>query len=42
MIDLRTLIHIDRLQPATAAMIGTGSRGFMPLEDQACLIMEVA
>jgi hypothetical protein len=41
-IDLRTLIHIDRLQPATAAMIGTGSRGFMPLEDQACLIMEVA
>ncbi len=42
MIDLRTLIHIDRLQPLTAAMIGTGSRGFMPLEDQACLVIEVA
>ncbi len=42
MIDLRTMIHIDRLQPNTAAMIGTGSRGFMPLEDQACLIIEVS
>lgn len=42
MIDLRTFIHIDRLQPYTSAMIGTGSRGFMPLEDQACLIVEVA
>lgn len=42
MIDLRTLVHIDRLQPETAAMIGTGSRGFMPLEDQSCLIVEVA
>ena len=42
MIDLRTCIHIDCLQPLTAAMIGTGSRGFMPLEDQACLIIEVA
>ena len=42
MIDLRTLIHIDRLQPFTTSMIATGSRGFMPLEDQACLIVEVA
>lgn len=42
MIDLRTFVYIDRLQPQTAAMIGTGSRGFMPLEDQACLIVEVA
>jgi hypothetical protein len=42
MIDLRTLIHIDSLQPQTAAMIGTGSRGFMPLEGQACLVVEVA
>jgi len=42
MIDLRTLIHIDILQPQTTAMIGTGSRGFMPLEDQSCLVIEVA
>lgn len=42
MIDLRTFSHIDRLQPQTTAMIGTGSRGFMPLEDQACLIIEVS
>lgn len=42
MIDLRTFSHIDRLQPQTTAMIGTGSRGFMPLEDQSCLIVEVA
>jgi hypothetical protein len=42
MIDLRTLIHIDSLQPQTTAMIGTGSRGFMPLEQQACLVIEVS
>jgi hypothetical protein len=42
MIDLRTFIHIDQLQPATAHMIATGSRGFMPLDGQSCLIVEVA
>ena len=42
MIDLRTFIHLDSLQPITTAMIGTGSRGFMPLEGEACLIVEVA
>ena len=42
MIDLRTLIHIDSLQPQTTAMIGTGSRGFMPQERQSCLVIEVA
>jgi len=42
MIDLRTFITLDSLQPITTAMIGTGSRGFMPLEGQACLIVEVA
>jgi len=42
MIDLRTFIHIDRLQSQTAHMIATGSRGFMPLDDQSCLIVEVA
>ena len=42
MIDLRTFIKLDSLQPITTAMIGTGSRGFMPLERQSCLIVEVA
>lgn len=42
MIDLRTFIHIDQLQPNTAHMIATGSRGFMPLDGQSCLIVEVA
>ncbi len=42
MIDLRAYSHIDQLQPQTTAMIGTGSRGFMPQERQACLIVEVA
>lgn len=42
MIDLRTFVTLDRLQPMTTAMIATGSRGFMPLEDQASLIVEVA
>lgn len=42
MIDLRTFTYIDRLQSQTAHMLATGSRGFMPLDDQACLIVEVA
>ncbi len=42
MIDLRTLVYLDRLQPETTAMLATGSRGFMPLEGQASLIVEVS
>lgn len=41
-IELRALVYLDRLQPETTAMLATGSRGFMPLEGQASLIVEVS
>lgn len=40
-IDLRTWTYIDILQPQTAAFVGTVSRGYMPLEGQASLYVEV-
>lgn len=41
-IDLRTFTYIDILQPQTAAFLGTVSQGYMPLEGQASLFVEVA
>ncbi|MFT5586197.1 MAG: hypothetical protein ACI9VR_003794 [Cognaticolwellia sp.] len=41
-IDLRTFTYIDVLQPQTAAFIGTISKGYMPLEGQAALFVEVS
>tara|TARA_B110000037_G_scaffold119363_1_gene136514 strand:- start:44 stop:670 length:627 start_codon:yes stop_codon:yes gene_type:complete len=41
-IDVRTFTYIDILQPQTAAFIGTISRGYMPLEGQASLYIEVS
>jgi hypothetical protein len=41
-IDLRTYTYIDILQPQTASFIGTISRGYMPLEGQASLYIEVS
>jgi len=41
-LDVRTFTYIDILQPQTAAFIGTISRGYMPLEGQASLYMEVS
>lgn len=42
MIDLRTYSFIDSLQPQLASFIATVSKGFLPLERQASLIVEVA
>lgn len=42
MIDLRTFSFIDQLQPELASFIATVSKGFLPLEGQAALIVEVA
>ena len=41
-IDVRTYTYIDILQPQTAGFIGTISRGYMPLEGQASLFIEVS
>ena len=41
-IDLRCFTYIDILQPQTAGFIGTISRGYMPLEGQASLYIEVS
>ena len=42
MIDLRTFSFIDQLQPEFASFITTISKGFLPLEGQAALFVEVA
>ena len=42
MIDLRTWTYVDILQPQTASFLGTISRGYMPLEGQASLFVEVS
>ncbi len=41
-VELRTFTHIDSLQPQVAAFIATVARGFLPLESQAALLVEVA
>ncbi len=41
-IDLRTYTYVDILQPQTAGFLGTISRGYMPLEGQASLLVEVS
>ena len=41
-IDLRTFTLIDVLQPQTASFVATVARGFLPLEGQAALLVEVA
>ncbi|MCB9758786.1 MAG: hypothetical protein H6739_03020 [Alphaproteobacteria bacterium] len=40
--DLRTFTYIDILQPQTAGFLGTISRGYMPLEGDASLFVEVS
>lgn len=42
MIDLRTYTYIDVLQPQVAAFQGTISQGFLPVEGQASLFIEIA
>ena len=41
-IDLRAFTYIDILQPQLASFIQTVSQGFLPLEDQAALYVEIA
>jgi hypothetical protein len=41
-IDLRTLVFIDILQPQLAGFMETVARGFLPLEEQAALYIEIA
>ena len=41
-IDLRCYSFIDNLQPQTASFLGTVSQGFLPVEEQAALIVEIA
>jgi ethanolamine utilization microcompartment shell protein EutS len=41
-IELRCFTYIDILQPQTAGFLGTVSRGYMPLKEQAALFVEVA
>ena len=42
MINLRTYSIIDSLQPQLASLISTVSKGFLPVSEQACCIIEIA
>jgi ethanolamine utilization microcompartment shell protein EutS len=41
-VDLRSYVFLDSLQPQMNALIGTISRGFLPKEGEAALIVEIA
>jgi hypothetical protein len=41
-LELRTFCYLDVLQPQLAAFIATVARGFLPLEGQASLFVEIA
>lgn len=42
MVDLRTYVFLDSLQPQMASYIATVSKGFLPVSDQACCVVEIA
>ncbi len=42
MIDLRTFIFMDSLQPQIACFIGSSAKGFLPLSGDASLFVEIA
>ena len=42
MIDLRTFTYIDLLQPQVASFQATVSRGYLPIEGQSCLFIEIS
>ncbi|MCF7849836.1 MAG: hypothetical protein K9M45_13375 [Kiritimatiellales bacterium] len=42
MVDLRTYVFLDSLQPQMASYLSTVSKGFLPVTDQACCIVEIA
>lgn len=41
-IDLRTFVYLDQLQPQVASFLATVSQGFLPVEGQSSLYVEVA
>lgn len=41
-VELRCLSYIDVLQPQVASFLATVARGYLPVEDQAALILEIA
>lgn len=42
MANLRTFVYLDSLQPQVASFLGTVSQGFLPVEGQAALFVEIA
>jgi hypothetical protein len=40
-IDLRTYVYVDVLQPQLASFLATVSQGYLPIEEQASLFVEV-
>lgn len=42
MVDLRTFLFLDSLQPQLVSYIGTTSRGFLPISGMASLFVEIA
>jgi len=42
MIDLRTYIFLDSLQYQMASFLATVSRGYFPVAEQACMIVEIS
>ncbi|RMG09544.1 MAG: BMC domain-containing protein [Planctomycetota bacterium] len=41
-VELRTYTHIDVFQPQVASFLATVARGFLPVEGQAALVIEIA
>jgi hypothetical protein len=41
-IDLRSFVFLDSLQPQHAAFLGTVAKGFLPVRGQASLLIEIA
>ncbi|MCK6533232.1 MAG: hypothetical protein L6Q84_09700 [Polyangiaceae bacterium] len=42
MVDLRSFVFLDSLQPQHAAFLGTVAKGFLPVRGQASLFIEIA
>lgn len=42
MVDLRTYVFLDSLQPQLVSFIGTTARGFLPISGMASLFVEIA
>jgi hypothetical protein len=42
MIDLRSYVYLDRLQPQFASYIGANSRGYIPVPGMAAILVEIS